>query len=116
MLSRWGEVLKIESQLYIRAFFYDAKQARRCLFCDHRIEPLELHFLKDGSYICQSGTRMDPKGKLMINPRPVVRKNLTAAARCPPAAGFRRPTIDDIQFHELGCVAQGHQFAAGGQL
>jgi hypothetical protein len=33
-----------------------ARRARRCLFCGHRIAPLELHFVHSGSYICQSGT------------------------------------------------------------
>ncbi len=36
-----------------------AKKARRCFFCRARIEPGALHFVQDGSYICQSGTCMD---------------------------------------------------------
>jgi hypothetical protein len=33
-----------------------AKRARRCVYCDSRIAPMELHFVLTGSYICQSGT------------------------------------------------------------
>lgn len=36
-----------------------AKRGRRCLYCDHRIAPLELHFVHTGSFVCQSGTCMD---------------------------------------------------------
>jgi hypothetical protein len=52
----------------------------------------------------------------MINPKPMVRENLTAPVGWPPAPGFRRPTISDTQFHKLGRIAQGRQFAAGGRL
>jgi hypothetical protein len=36
------------------------QRARRCCFCGHRIAPLELHFVRSGSYVCQSGTCMEP--------------------------------------------------------
>jgi hypothetical protein len=32
-----------------------AKRARHCGWCDYRIKPFELHFVKDGMYVCQSG-------------------------------------------------------------
>lgn len=35
-----------------------SKRIRRCTICEHRIQPLELHFVKDGGYVCQSGTCM----------------------------------------------------------
>lgn len=40
-----------------------AKRARRCLYCGHRIEPLELHFVHAGAYVCQSGACMDEDGR-----------------------------------------------------
>lgn len=33
-----------------------AKKARRCICCGARIAPGALHFVKDGSYLCQRGT------------------------------------------------------------
>jgi hypothetical protein len=35
-----------------------AKRSRRCLYCNRKIEPLELHHVHDGSHVCQSGTCM----------------------------------------------------------
>jgi hypothetical protein len=31
---------------------------RRCLFCEHPIAPMELHFATEGGYVCQSGLCM----------------------------------------------------------
>lgn len=39
-----------------------ANRPHRCLFCDHRIAPFELHFVMDGSHVCQSGTCMPDRG------------------------------------------------------
>lgn len=36
-----------------------AKQARRCIGCGASIAPRTLHFVKDGSYLCQRGTCLD---------------------------------------------------------
>lgn len=35
------------------------KKARRCVGCGARIEPGALHFVHDGSYLCQRGTCLD---------------------------------------------------------
>ena len=37
------------------------KKARRCIGCAATIEPGALHFVKDGSYLCQRGTCLDSK-------------------------------------------------------
>jgi hypothetical protein len=47
----WQRVLS----LYPMFRLTHAKRARRCLHCDHRIAPLELHFVNSGAYICQLG-------------------------------------------------------------
>lgn len=45
--------------LYPMLRLIHTKKARRCIYCEHRIAPLELHFVHDGAHICQSGICMD---------------------------------------------------------
>lgn len=58
-----SELLRILG-LYPMFRLSHAKKARRCLYCNHRIAPLELHFVHCGSYIRQSGTCMDTASHL----------------------------------------------------
>jgi hypothetical protein len=54
--EQWARVIG----LYPMFRLTHARRGRRCLHCDHRIAPLELHFVKDGSYVCQSGCMEKP--------------------------------------------------------
>ena len=84
LLKRTGDAIERESARRLRVYGRDdvvspelqrvlamypmfrlthASRPRRCLFCDRRIAPLELHFVSEGSYICQSGTCMPGSDK-----------------------------------------------------
>lgn len=52
------ELLRILA-LYPMFRLTHANRVRSCFFCGHRIAPLELHFVSEATYICQSGTCMD---------------------------------------------------------
>ena len=63
-LARYGNLESSAELLRIFALYpmfrlTHANRARHCLYCDHRIEPFELHFVKDGSFVCQSGICID---------------------------------------------------------
>jgi hypothetical protein len=63
-LAIYGEMTPSAALLHVFALYpmfrlTHAKKARSCCFCGRRIEPYELHFVKERSYLCQSGTCMD---------------------------------------------------------
>ena len=59
--GRWNvtaDLLRILA-LYPEFRLTHSKKARRCVGCEARIAPSELHFVHRGSYPCQRGTCLD---------------------------------------------------------